>query len=533
MNQTLPNQSISTIQSRPWLYECLRWCLLIFIMGVGSALNAQNYIFNDSFESDVLGAKPEGWIMKYNGTGTANQKVVDTPVMYGTHAFQMEGRSSWASEFYKVPSEMPDEVTLEAWINAEKSLSGLTGSIGLGNFTVGTWGTRTSRLQFFGGKISATYYSGSQGPVYIIQDYVPGTWYHVKMAHNLTARTYKVFIDGVQVSGTDGSTTVSEFPMAQTVESIHVMLAAGNSGTTKMFFDDIRLYETSHLVAHYPFDGNAEDASGQQHHGTAYGASLTADKDGNANSAYYFDGVDDYIDLGDWENGGPMTITFWARWNAFNNYSRIIDLGNGASADNIIVSNYQMTNKLFFQIYGTTTKAIPSYYNILTPNTWDFYTAKVDENGLMRIYKNGVFQTEHQQGVTPNVVTRTRQYIARSNFPQDGYFKGAIDDVRIYNAALDDSEIQNLYSVSTAITPVEEETNISVYPNPVSDKLIVNLIVAAQYHLEVYTINGKKIYDSYGNGKHAEIDCSEFAQGIYMVAITSGEKNRIVKVVKD
>jgi len=43
------------------------------------------------------------------------------------------------------------------------------------------------------------------------------------------------------------------------------------------------------LVAYYPFNGNANDMSGKEHHGMVSGATLTTDKNGNTNSAYFFD----------------------------------------------------------------------------------------------------------------------------------------------------------------------------------------------------------------------------------------------------
>ena len=52
------------------------------------------------------------------------------------------------------------------------------------------------------------------------------------------------------------------------------------------------------LVAHYPFDGNANDASGNGNNGTVHGATLIGDRFGNANSFYSFDGWDDYINCG-------------------------------------------------------------------------------------------------------------------------------------------------------------------------------------------------------------------------------------------
>jgi len=55
---------------------------------------------------------------------------------------------------------------------------------------------------------------------------------------------------------------------------------------------------TAGLVAHYPFNGNANDESGNANHGTVYDATLVPDRFGNANSAYSFDGVDDYFNSG-------------------------------------------------------------------------------------------------------------------------------------------------------------------------------------------------------------------------------------------
>ncbi len=51
------------------------------------------------------------------------------------------------------------------------------------------------------------------------------------------------------------------------------------------------------LVASYPFKGDANDASGNGNHGTNYGATPTSDRFGKPNSAFYFNGVDNYINI--------------------------------------------------------------------------------------------------------------------------------------------------------------------------------------------------------------------------------------------
>ncbi len=197
-------------------------------------------IFYDSFESETTGTAPSNWIMRYYGTGAANQIVVESTVKNGVKAFQMEGASGWAAEFYKRFANLPEKVTIEGWVNCEKTLSGIAGSIGLGNFDIGTWGTRTSRLEFTAGKFVATYSGGSS---YIIMDYTPGTWYHVRMVHDLADLTYQVYINNVLVSGDNGSGSTNVFPMHPSVSTQDAMLCAGNTGITKVWFDDIVIDE--------------------------------------------------------------------------------------------------------------------------------------------------------------------------------------------------------------------------------------------------------------------------------------------------
>ena len=52
---------------------------------------------------------------------------------------------------------------------------------------------------------------------------------------------------------------------------------------------------TNGLVGYWPFNGNANDESGNGNHGTVNGATLSSDRNGAANSAYDFDGVSNFI----------------------------------------------------------------------------------------------------------------------------------------------------------------------------------------------------------------------------------------------
>ncbi len=69
------------------------------------------------------------------------------------------------------------------------------------------------------------------------------------------------------------------------------------------------------LLAYYPFNGNANDESGNGNNGTVHGATLTTNKAGNTDSAYSFDGVDDYVETGTQflSADDDFTISFWLK----------------------------------------------------------------------------------------------------------------------------------------------------------------------------------------------------------------------------
>jgi hypothetical protein len=295
--------------------------------------------------------------------------------------------------------------------------------------------------------------------------------------------------------------------------------------------DDIKIYnkaltateiqnEANGLIAYYPFNGNANDESGNNHNGTAYGATLTTDRFGNTNSAYYFDGTNNYIDLGDWENGGPMSFAFWARWDAFNNYSRIIDLGNGSSNDNIIIANYQTNNSLFYSTYlGANETAMNT--PTITLNLWDFYVTTTNSSGVMTVYKNGSQIDQKINGVTPNYLLRTEQFIGKSNFSNDDYFKGAIDELRIYQTALTATQIGNLYKSETTLKIEKHqlltENTFYVFNNTIIFKNTQNLEDIK--NIEVYNLLGQKVFNTVKIEK--QIPILNLPKGMYILKVAT------------
>ena len=81
------------------------------------------------------------------------------------------------------------------------------------------------------------------------------------------------------------------------------------------------------LVAHYPFNGSADDASGYGNTATVYGATLTADRFGNPNSAYLFNGISAYIQTPVNSNYKPISFSVWFRPDSLAATGSIVDSG--------------------------------------------------------------------------------------------------------------------------------------------------------------------------------------------------------------
>ncbi len=211
------------------------------------------------------------------------------------------------------------------------------------------------------------------------------------------------------------------------------------------------------LVAEYLFSGNANDTSGFGNHGTVYGAVLTTDRFGNTNMAYSFDGKDDYIACGISDVITNITetisISFWVRPYILNkNYilgRYANDLSGGWRFD--IMGGY------FVFGVGAPSKIERFLTNSLipvNPGTYYHVVGIFDKpSGTAKLYVNNqvnIVTTWNDRSLTfykitdPTIVYQL--FIGTFTARGFNYFKGEIDDVRIYNRVLSDDEVLTLYN---------------------------------------------------------------------------------------
>jgi len=207
---------------------------------------------------------------------------------------------------------------------------------------------------------------------------------------------------------------------------------------------------TNGLVAYYPFEGNANDASGNGNNGNLQGASLTTGKNG---SGYRFDGIDDYIVIGNNIQVTPsITAIAWAKssTSTWNTYGWI---AGSRMANGFLISPWNNSKVVNLYIFNTSGDYI--FVGSCNPGditTWHQYGAGYDAgsnrafticDGLINYNPVAISRGSGTIGLE---IGRDYGYVANR------YGNGSIDSVKVWNYALNNSEVQAEYN-SAPITP--------------------------------------------------------------------------------
>ncbi len=222
------------------------------------------------------------------------------------------------------------------------------------------------------------------------------------------------------------------------------------------------------LAAYYPFNGNANDLSGNGNNGTVNGATLAKDRLGNANSAYSFNGTNNLISLPAPFFGGVVnsqfSISLWFKTDVLN-YQTIWNkdgiwqgLGIFLNSDGSILIHGTRANPNVYQNAITSGNVISAnkWYNlIIIYNSTDciMYVNGIQVSVTMNTLDQGGTVISNTMagsvdwGETPGGNSNGTNQFGCSNSISTGntaFFTGVIDDFRLYNRALNPQEITYL-----------------------------------------------------------------------------------------
>jgi hypothetical protein len=230
--------------------------------------------------------------------------------------------------------------------------------------------------------------------------------------------------------------------------------ASGGSGV--VLLDDIRLYRslpieqeplpdpvdpgTNGLVAAYSFEDNVQDTSGRGLNGTVWGNPFFVD--GFVGKALSFDGVNDYVEVGNnaaFDITEQITISAWVNPNDAGDGQHNPFVGKG---DHVYALKHASNNSIEFFIYDdgwyTANVSVDSSFN----GEWHHVLGTYDGSEV-KTYVDGILGATNAHQGSIDVQTHNLT-IAINSEERDRLYNGMIDEVKIYNRALSAGEIRFL-----------------------------------------------------------------------------------------
>ncbi len=316
---------------------------------------------------------------------------------------------------------------------------------------------------------------------------------------------------------------------------------------------------TEDLIGYWPFEGNAEDHSGNNHHGTVYGAVLGMDRFNNTNNSYIFNGVNDciaiYYDTSLGVNES-LTVSFW--FNSDNPSS------SGFSMPIAIAQTFGL--RLFYALFNQTSNTYDIMFRLFSdPDNSDSFYSNIN---FLTVHRNchcfdekwhhfvGVYnnETETSYLYLDNQLLATNN-IGPFDFQQNnvpitigcymkldgsgfrGFYKGQIDDVMLFTKALSEDEINDLHYYNPTHTDSKSKQSLSVYPNPGNGQY--RIISNAENAKNNYTINiidctGRFIKSFIIDSVIMDISLIDSPNGLYLLQLynDSGELIQTNQIVK-
>jgi hypothetical protein len=291
---------------------------------------------------------------------------------------------------------------------------------------------------------------------------------------------------------------------------------------------------TNGLVGWWPFNGNANDESGNGNNGTVYGASQTTDRFGNVNNAYLFQGGTDRIAVGN-INSSNLSVSCWILKDVADNQlhafvSKFTGMPNGS------FEFYEDLNgNIYFQVSndGVNGLTIGSPSELIMDN-W-INVMGTYGNDTLKLYINGILRQSYY--LVGDIFFSSNNILfgaTRDGINSSYNWHGKIDDIGIWNRALTQQEITDLYNGNTGITgfnSVAHNNTIKIFPNPANDQITIdygNIATVNGYQLKIQNSIGQQVFQTNITQQTDYLSLNKWGgNGLYFVHIIDAQGNTI------
>ena len=314
----------------------------------------------------------------------------------------------------------------------------------------------------------------------VCQGYLLGQWLHCVIT--IEDNVSKLYINGMLQRDTIMSQV--DFSNANNCNMyIGIMSAYWYPFNGKL--DDIALYNRAlsaqevkqlyglneNLIAYYPFDGDANDYSGNDYHATPcnsfqYESGITEECISVVGQGYTgSSGGHVLLPQYDFSTYSGVTLSLWVNAEGLTSSEgeTYINLGNHTSQDGMYIC--QSSDAIQFQ-YHQANISIP--YSDSYTGHWVMYTMTCGSDGKLKAYVNGTFvgevDIEYDGQINSSLAALGRHWWYNGS-TSSTRFTGSFDEVRIYGCALSPAEVQLLYQNDYLL-------NIAATANPTNGGMV-------------------------------------------------------------
>lgn len=315
------------------------------------------------------------------------------------------------------------------------------------------------------------------------------------------------------------------------------------------------------LVSYWPFDGNANDLSGNNNNGNVNGAIPAIDRFGNPNKCYSFNGLSSYIEVPnsstiDMPDNQDFSISYWIKTNAANNNGIPLVKTNYGSwngylffAENTNSGYCNSAGQLSFYVGASAQGDACANTGICSDNANWYYITGIHKSSSKQtfLYVNGVLQNDIGAKASSAVTNNLKNLYFGACYTGSSYvqfFNGFLDGVRFYNRILTQTEITALYNEADPTVGIKELnvglSEFSIVPNPMSGDnidLIFNSKTQGNTQLKVFDNMGKIVIEiskeiNLGRNK-LNVDLPNLSNGLYFLSIEKDGSIQNLKFIKD
>ena len=335
-----------------------------------------------------------------------------------------------------------------------------------------------------------------------------------------------------------------------------LILAMGLALTTQMIMAQVPSYvPTNGLVGYWPFSGNANDESGNGNNGIVNGATLSSDRYGNAGKSYSFNGLSNYITVANNIlpiNPTSVSVSVWFKTSDVDG-ALVSDYlqGSNTSRHGLTINQVTLSRNISS---GCENGNCGGSCGVFTSNTvvdseiWNHAVLVKDlTQNTSKIYLNGQIVSTRDSYCYSSQATATT-FGAWTN-GTGNLLNGNIDDIGIWNRALTQQEITNLYnSTSTnecltmtintgllSTSPVTYTSTVNIYPNPANDQITIdcgNLANVVGWNIKITNMLGQEVFNQPMNTQQYVVPLNSWTgQGMYFVKIINAQ-NEVVNIKK-